>query len=482
MHKFDFLSGAPKTLIFERTSNKTYLGGVLTLIYSLIVLLITIGYMYDFSITQLYTTSFSYDYKFTDDKDFLTSRYKNESLNPIINFTLEISNDDGNKVNQSNFGVIYYDSVEKKPIEIQFNENFQTSIYSLRFYLYYKCKIDIDGNCTIWDEDKPDTNIFYLNFDYLGFKLDHQNEESPIKRENRFNQYTFSLNDKISIHLLKWKTITYKEEIGGITGLFSNLKGENNIKYGGEFLDPISMTINEEDLPNNLKNYKYEGKKLLSYIFLNPYNPGNYYDKYSRKKKSIFDSIANICSLSLTIYNVFIFVFCGFYSNNFDDYKIIERVLLKAGNEKNNKTDYNLNDNILNDNGDSEEDNELNEDNNQITELPNLDDNNDALIEKDNKEDKIKIKEKEDTKKDKRILPKYHFWDFFFNNVYIKKCCSSKRQELISNCNEIISKYYSIDCIVYNQLLLENLFKDYKWNDPKLNSIRNNQLVKNLNI
>ena len=61
MHKFDFLSGAPKTLIFERKSNKTNLGGVLTLIYLIIVLLIILGYIYDYSMTQLYTISYSYD-------------------------------------------------------------------------------------------------------------------------------------------------------------------------------------------------------------------------------------------------------------------------------------------------------------------------------------------------------------------------------------------------------------------------------------
>ena len=46
--------------------------------------------------------------------------------------------------------------------------------------------------------------------------------------------------------------------------------------------------------------------------------------------------------------------------------------------------------------------------------------------------------------------------------------------------NNIISKYYSIDYIVYNQLKLENLFKDYKWNEPGLNSIENNKMISEL--
>ena len=174
MHKFDFLSGAPKTLIFERTSNKTNLGGVLTLIFLIIVLLITIGYMYDYSISQLYTTSFSYDYQFNEDIEFMQSRYENDSLNPKINFTINLFNDDNSsfKVNESNFGLIFYDILEDKSYDIKFNENFQSSVYDLYFILYYKCKSDIDGNCAIRDEDKKDINLFYLNFKYLGFELD----------------------------------------------------------------------------------------------------------------------------------------------------------------------------------------------------------------------------------------------------------------------------------------------------------------------
>ena len=47
--------------------------------------------------------------------------------------------------------------------------------------------------------------------------------------------------------------------------------------------------------------------------------------------------------------------------------------------------------------------------------------------------------------------------------------------------NEITSKYLSVDYLLYNQIKLENLFKDYKWNNPLLNTFRNNQLLMNLN-
>ena len=44
-------------------------------------------------------------------------------------------------------------------------------------------------------------------------------------------------------------------------------------------------------------------------------------------------------------------------------------------------------------------------------------------------------------------------------------------------CNNILAKYFSIENLVYNQFMLENLLKDYKWNNPDLNSINNIELI-----
>ena len=77
-----------------------------------------------------------------------------------------------------------------------------------------------------------------------------------------------------------------------------------------------------------------------------------------------------------------------------------------------------------------------------------------------------------------KIHSKFHFYDFLYNNFYSDNCCkTSPTQEVLSACNDIITKYYSIDAVIYNQLRLENLFRDYKWNNPKLNNITNNDLI-----
>ena len=56
----------------------------------------------------------------------------------------------------------------------------------------------------------------------------------------------------------------------------------------------------------------------------------------------------------------------------------------------------------------------------------------------------------------------------------------SKKKKFIEKCKEIISKYYSMEYIISNQIILENLLKDYRWNDPRLNNINNNELISQL--
>ena len=79
-------------------------------------------------------------------------------------------------------------------------------------------------------------------------------------------------------------------------------------------------------------------------------------------------------------------------------------------------------------------------------------------------------------------LPDLNFFDFLFNAIYDDrcKCCKKDIKKLIQKCNEIIAKYYSIENIIYNQIKIENLMKDYRWNDPRLNNLDNNELITQL--
>ena len=78
-------------------------------------------------------------------------------------------------------------------------------------------------------------------------------------------------------------------------------------------------------------------------------------------------------------------------------------------------------------------------------------------------------------------FPKFRLYHFLLNNLYeIAPLKKSNVYEFLCLCNEILSKYISIDYILYYQIKLENLFKDYKWNNPELNNIENNELINKL--
>ena len=188
--------------------------------------------------------------------------------------------------------------------------------------------------------------------------------------------------------------------------------------------------------------------------------------------KSFWDTVANICSLSLSVFNGFSFVFAKIYSNNFDNYKILEKILFKIK---------------------SKDDSKIKKTKTKEIELSDNFNKTDFLIDKKSEEQNIIIKnekmdEFDDTSNENNkksndtevTLPKLRFFDFIFNNVYNSKRCKMDRLEIINKCNEIILKYYSVENILYNQLMLEILFKDYKWNDPELNKLDNNKLIHQL--
>ena len=122
----------------------------------------------------------------------------------------------------------------------------------------------------------------------------------------------------------------------------------------------------------------------------------------------------------------------------------------------------------------------------QMIELENIDPLIDNTSSKENKlnikEDNINndIIENNMDENNSIVLNKLSFYDFFFNNIYSKCCRKIRNQEIINMVNEILYKYLSIDNLLYNQLKLENLFKDYKWNNHSLDNIQNNELIKKL--
>ena len=218
----------------------------------------------------------------------------------------------------------------------------------------------------------------------------------------------------------------------------------------------------DKDYPDGEHYYKVLGQIRFVIDY-------NHYEEYKRTAKSFWDTVANICSLSLSVYNGFSFVFAKIYSNNFDNYKILEKILFNSRS----KDDLKIKKTKIKE---IELNNEFNKRDFLIDNKPE----EQNIIIKNEKIDEFVDTSNEDNKESNNInetLPKLRFFDFIFNNVYNSKCCKMNRQEIINKYNEIILNYYSVEKILYNQLMLEILLKDYKWNDPELNKLDNNKLI-----
>ena len=172
----------------------------------------------------------------------------------------------------------------------------------------------------------------------------------------------------------------------------------------------------------------------------------------------------------MTIFSGFIFIFSNYFSSSFDNYQIMEKILSKEKNEIinksiNDKEDINKKDIVEKSKPKAES---------ELIEMSNADEIPIKISE--NKAEEMLI-EKVD-KDEEHILPRLRFFDYIWNYIQNDRCCkTSKKQLLISSCNDAISKYYTVEDIIYNQMRLENLFRDYKWNDPNLSSINSIESV-----
>ena len=189
MNRFDFLSIAPKSLIFEKASNKTNLGGVFTLIYLIIVLLISFINIYDYLVNDKYIVTYTHDYRHINNdnqdeaKKQIEKRYNDPNLNPKISFKFQL---DGS-YDLDRFYLIYLNKSIGDIEYMQFNTSYEKKIYDFLFFLFYKCDnfTDDDKECKIREKDKLNKlyNMHTMYLNYTGYKLDHQNAESPLKKK-----------------------------------------------------------------------------------------------------------------------------------------------------------------------------------------------------------------------------------------------------------------------------------------------------------
>ena len=454
MHPLDIISESPNLYILQKESNKTNFGGVLFLIYLILIILIIVYYILDYIENPKYIIqSFShFNVKSEKEKE---ERKKNKLFNPKINFKLDLRLD--KKGTELNNKVKLLDAKTGKVIHR--NEIFQRQITEFNIVIFYECENSnySDYYNYLKTFNKTNDTSFILYFEYEGFKLDHQNRNKPIKKKENgiditfYRYYKLDLNATMEIDNI-WRSIIYteKKEIFG-----------NDTQNGCGYIESYNSFTHD-----SLIHVSFD-RKVTWHIYLGHITfeiNNEQYTEYSRKRISELDLLANILSLIANIFTGVRFIL-RFYSNNFNNFKIIERLLNKQTQRKykmNKSSEINDFENNLITSINDEETLTNNKDNNK----------NDGILNDDIIDD---FKEDDELSTKSARIKKLHFFDFFLNNLY---CCCKKQkpQKIIHTCNKIVYKYASIDNIIKNQILIENFLKDYKWNDPSLNTVENNEL------
>lgn len=458
VRKIDLLSAVPQILIFNQGSNKTVFGGVLSIIYVVIFLLIAIAYLVDYYGNDKYEVEYGIRQEvLSEEKE--KEIIENPDYNPNLNFRVVLRDSNLNPL--SDRFVLFHgnDTFFSEQDIISYN------ITGLNFGVMYRCE---NKSCLINEEDKVDFG-YSLYLIYRGYVLDHQGDIPLHKAEDDFAMNSMFFFQKPTIQYFQWGIIKYAEE-KGLLGVFANLiGGEDEDLVGGYFKSKnhffLDGIMDEEKMIEEINGTYY---KLLGYFsgILDSFQ----HERYKRTKRSIMDVFADVSALAMTILSIFAFVFGNYYSGNFDNYKIIEKVLSK---EK--KINRFVNKDISEDTNDDKKKHIELIDNNGKSEalIDSNTEGKDTIIPAKKDIEEINVNREED-----RTIPKLRFIDFIMNSFYNDNCCkSSNRQQIISSCNDLVAKYYTIEDIIYNQIKIENLLKDYKWNDPKLNNIENNEAI-----
>ena len=458
MHPLDIISESPTFFILQKESNKTNFGGFLFIFYLIIMLGICIFYGIKYHNDDNYNVQSLMHFNFKSETQ-KEKRKKDPLFNPtkkfqidLIHYENETSLNDKFKLLDNNTGHF-----------INRKETFEKKISEFEIFVVYECE---ELNCSDYYNNyvKNKEQSYYLETTYEGFQMNHQKKEKIQKKCEADNGtitdcqfvYTKKCDYNLTHWLIyHWKTILYKEK---------RFIKENKTSCGYiEYDENLYYLNGQKYLEHNNKIYIVLNFIKIEHIFTQ-------YLEYSRTENTILDLLANIFSFISNIFFGARFIF-KYYSKNFNNFKVIEKLMSDRRNIGMNCNKKNNSRNSLIEMGSHKT-----EENNDFNKLMPLTD--DISIAEKLRND---IKDFEDIGEDDideiRQLRKLHFFDFFLNNLYINQICKKqKAQNIINACNKILYKYASIDTIVYNQILMENLLKDYKWNDPSLNNVENNSL------
>ena len=357
MHVLDFLSSSPKFFIFQKETAKTNFGGILFLIYIIIMISISLAYIVNYAVNDKYTYEIKKIDNTTNNDDILWDTddtpydilNKDKELNLVMNFSMLMS---------ENFGIYkglkYLDGVHwGTNVSTSSMYNITERVSDLKLEYHYIC--GNDSNCSSVDK----VGFRFFMFIYTGFKLDHQAEiPFQIDRDKPHvfhGGYLFGGYKTTAEIDIDWEVIKYKDQ-KSIFDSLTNVKRETTY---GHFKPEPKITYEKMIPKNNYIKYNYDEKwnkiYYMNFLTIKFTNKHYEYILYERKKVEFLDILANIGALFSTIKFFFSLVF-NYYSKNFDNYKILGKIL-NSPKDHFKEIELNLNVNDSNDESFEEEKN-----------------------------------------------------------------------------------------------------------------------------
>jgi len=291
MHPLDIFSDSPKYFIFQKETNKTNFGGVLTLFLGLIMILLSVLYFLDYYEMNNYSIEYSHILGSTLNKD-ISNLNKNPDFNPNFTFYIKLM-DDHDQLLSENFILIDLNTGEKLKNKDKDNFTiFRSSISNFSIGIFYKCINEFD--CSLREEDKSKLR-YYIYVNYITSKIDLQNSPTPITKDLVVNYITTDFYYKYFYYKsFSWEVIKYKDQ-NTLFDRFLNISKE----YTSGYFSDYKETFTEE------KIIDYQ-KPLLALSFFNRHQK---YIEYTRKRNTILDVVVKITSLFQTLHFAFLFFF-----------------------------------------------------------------------------------------------------------------------------------------------------------------------------
>ena len=321
MEYLDFLGSSPTFSIFENKRSNTKFGGTLFLIYIIIMFLICLIYILDFILNEKYDVQCSNSFRFDNVFDTNKGKTLNKLPDVSIDYSIQVGNQGSNK------WMIKTDEGEYLKHIGLFGFDFTHNLSKIggkKYSIIYQCE---NSNCSDLYINKEEYLIIFFKW----FYIDSYNTPPIqfIKYGRKGNSARLKENNLLNLKVY-WTSIVYKD-LKGIIGLFDRFLNMEN-EYAVGYIDSREY----EYLP---LEYNDDNKTQPIIAIVNNY-VSNKYIEYRRKEIGIMDIIAKIGALFSTFNFIFVSIL-KFYENNFNNYKIINKIMLPMKIKKDMNITYN---------------------------------------------------------------------------------------------------------------------------------------------